>query len=156
MYPEYYSDLYRRYATYCRNYDGNQLFKVASGASDYDYKWTRVLMERAGSMMNGISLHYYTVTGWVGSKGSATQFTPDDYYWTMGKCREIEDVLKKHIAIMDELDPKNNVTLLLDEWGTWWDVEPNTIRDTCSSRTPCATPSWLRSRWTSSTSIPDD
>ena len=127
MYPEYYSDLYRRYATYCRNYDGNQLFKVASGASDYDYKWTRVLMERAGSMMNGISLHYYTVTGWVGSKGSATQFTPDDYYWTMGKCREIEDVLKKHIAIMDELDPKNNVTLLLDEWGTWWDVEPNTI-----------------------------
>ncbi len=127
MYPEYYSDLYRRYATYCRNYDGNQLFKVASGASDYDYKWTRVLMERAGSMMNGISLHYYTVTGWVGSKGSATQFTPDDYYWTMGKCREIEDVLKKHIAIMDELDPKNNVALLLDEWGTWWDVEPNTI-----------------------------
>ena len=127
MYPEYYSDLYRRYATYCRNYDGNQLFKVASGASDYDYKWTRVLMERAGSMMNGISLHYYTVTGWVGSKGSATQFTPDDYYWTMGKCREIEDVLKKHIAIMDELDPQNNVALLLDEWGTWWAVEPNTL-----------------------------
>ena len=36
-------------------------------------------------------------------------------------------MLKKHIAIMDELDPKNNVALLLDEWGTWWDVEPNTI-----------------------------
>ena len=37
MRPEYYSDLYRRYATYCRNYNGNQLFKIASGASDYDY-----------------------------------------------------------------------------------------------------------------------
>ncbi len=35
--PEYYADLYRRYSTYCRNYDGNSLFKIASGASDYDY-----------------------------------------------------------------------------------------------------------------------
>jgi len=46
MRPEYYSDLYRRYATYCRNYDGNQLFKIASGASDYDYNWTETLMNR--------------------------------------------------------------------------------------------------------------
>ena len=37
MRPEYYADLYRRYSTYCRNYDGNRLFKIASGASDYDY-----------------------------------------------------------------------------------------------------------------------
>ena len=36
MRPEYYADLYRRYSTYCRNYDGNHLFKIASGASDYD------------------------------------------------------------------------------------------------------------------------
>lgn len=46
MRPEYYADLYRRYSTYCRNYDGNSLFKVASGASDYDYNWTDVLMNR--------------------------------------------------------------------------------------------------------------
>jgi alpha-N-arabinofuranosidase len=128
MRPEYYADLYRRYSTYCRNYDGNNLFKIASGASDYDYNWTRVLMKNVGSRMNGISLHYYTVTGWNGSKGSATDFTDDDYYWTLGKCREIESVLQKHIAIMDELDPKNNVSLLLDEWGTWWDEEPGTVR----------------------------
>ena len=32
MRPEYYADLYRRYSTYCRNYDGNHLFKIASGA----------------------------------------------------------------------------------------------------------------------------
>lgn len=126
MRPEYYSDLYRRYATYCRNYDDNRLFKIASGASDYDYNWTKVLMDRVGGRMDGLSLHYYTVTGWDGSKGSATQFDTDDYYWTLGKCREIEDVLEKHIAIMDEKDPKNQVALMLDEWGTWWDVEPGT------------------------------
>ena len=62
-----------------RNYDNNRLFKIASGASDYDYEWTKVLMERVGSRMNGVSLHYYTVSGWTGSKGSATQFDKDDY-----------------------------------------------------------------------------
>ncbi|NDW11356.1 alpha-N-arabinofuranosidase [Bacteroides sp. 214] len=128
MRPEYYSDLYRRYATYCRNYDGNHLYKVASGASDYDYKWTETLMERVGRQMHGLSLHYYTVSGWTGSKGSAINFTDEDYYWTMGKCREVEDVLKKHIAIMDKYDPAKRVNLLLDEWGTWWDEEPGTIR----------------------------
>ncbi|MCL1867561.1 MAG: alpha-N-arabinofuranosidase, partial [Paludibacter sp.] len=81
MLPEYYSDLYRRYAVYCRNYDNNRLFKIASGASDYDYNWTETLMRKIGGKMDGISLHYYTVTGWSGSKGSATQFSMDDYYW---------------------------------------------------------------------------
>lgn len=128
MRPEYYADLYRRYATYCRNYDGNRLFKIASGASDYDYNWTKVLMERAAGNMHGLSLHYYTVTGWKGSKGSATQFDNEDHYWTMGKCREIEEVIKKHCDIMDQYDKNKRVALMLDEWGTWWDEEPGTIR----------------------------
>ncbi len=129
MRPEYYADLYRRYSTYCRNYDGNRLFKIASGASDYDYNWTKVLMERVGrGMMDGLSLHYYTTTGWNGSKGAATEFNKDDYYWIIGKCREIEDVIKKHCAIMDEYDPARSVALMLDEWGTWWDEEPGTVR----------------------------
>ena len=128
MRPEYYSDLFRRYSTYCRNYDNHKLFKIASGASDYDYDWTKVLMNNVGNRMNGLSLHYYTVTGWNGSKGSATKFSNDDYYWTLGKCLEIEDVIKKHSAIMDEKDPKQHIGLLVDEWGTWWDEEPGTIK----------------------------
>jgi alpha-N-arabinofuranosidase len=128
MRPEYYSDLFRRYSTYCRNYDNHKLYKIASGASDYDYDWTKVLMNNVGNRMNGLSLHYYTVTGWNGSKGSATKFSNDDYYWTLGKCLEIEDVIKKHSAIMDEKDPKQHIGLLVDEWGTWWDEEPGTIK----------------------------
>ncbi|MBQ9287436.1 MAG: alpha-N-arabinofuranosidase [Bacteroidaceae bacterium] len=127
MRPEYYSDLYRRYSTYCREYDGNKLYKVASGASDYDYNWTRVCMKAIGNKMNAISLHYYSViNGWDVPKGSATDFTTAEYLRTLSKCREVEEVLQKHIAIMDELDPKNRVDLLLDEWGTWWDVEEGT------------------------------
>ena len=83
-------------------------------------------MKNIGGRMDGISLHYYTVTGWQGSKGAATVFSPDDYYWTMGKCLEIEDVIKRHISIMDKYDPNKNIDLLVDEWGTWWDEEPGT------------------------------
>lgn len=126
MLPEYYADLFRRYGVYCRNYDGNQLFRIASGASDYDYNWTETLMKQVGTKMHGLSLHYYTVKGWNGSKGSATDFTPDDYYWTVGKSLEIEEVLQKHMAIMDKYDKDKKISLMVDEWGTWWDVEPGT------------------------------
>ena len=128
MQPEYYADLYRRYQTYCRNYGENRLYKVASGASDYDYNWTEVLMKNAGRFMHGLSLHYYTVKGWSGSKGSAIDFSKDDYYWTLGKAIEIEPVIQKHINIMDKYDPNKRIGLLLDEWGTWWDEEPGTVR----------------------------
>lgn len=128
MRPEYYADLYRRYQTYCRNYGENRLYKVASGASDYDYNWTEVLMKNAGRFMHGLSLHYYTVKGWSGSKGSAIDFSKDDYYWTLGKAIEIEPVIQKHINIMDKYDPNKRIGLLLDEWGTWWDEEPGTVR----------------------------
>lgn len=127
MLPEYYADLYRRYAVYCRNFDGNQLFKIGSGASDYDYNWTDVLMKKAGNKMNGLSLHYYTVKGWgKDQKGSATNFTDEDYYWTLGKSLEIEEVIQKHMSIMDKYDKDKKVGLMVDEWGTWFEVEPGT------------------------------
>lgn len=127
MLPDYYADLYRRYAVYCRNFDGNQLFKIGSGASDYDYNWTDVLMKKVGNKMNGLSLHYYTVKGWgKNEKGSATNFTDEDYYWTLGKSLEIEEVLQKHMAIMDKYDKDKKVGLMVDEWGTWFEVEPGT------------------------------
>ena len=127
MTPEYYSDEYRKFNTYLRDQGKNRLYRIASGASDYDYNWTKVLMDKIGNRMQGISLHYYTCTGWNGSKGSAINFDNDQYYWALGKCLEIEDVIKKHKAIMDEKDPKGRVGLLVDEWGTWWDEEPGTI-----------------------------
>ena len=127
MTPEYYSDEFRKFNTYLRDYTGNKLYRIGSGASDYDYNWTTVLMDKIGNRMQGVSLHYYTCSGWEGSKGSATKFDTDQYYWALGKCLEIEDVIKKHKAIMDKADPKHEVDLLVDEWGTWWDEEPGTI-----------------------------
>jgi alpha-L-arabinofuranosidase len=126
MRPEYYSDLYRQYATYCRDYGDNSLYKVASGSSGDDMNWTRVLMENIGNRMNGLSVHYYTVKGWRGSKGSATEFNTEEYFATLQRCMRIESLLERHISIMDEWDPGNRIGLMVDEWGTWWDVEPGT------------------------------
>lgn len=125
MRPEYYADKFRQYSTYCREYDSNHLFKVASGASDYDYNWTEVMMKQVGQRMDGLSLHYYTVAEW-NHKGSATIFTPTNYYNTLSKCIDIENVVKRHISIMDQYDPQKKVGLMVDEWGAWWDVEPGT------------------------------
>ena len=128
MRAEYYADVYRRYQTYCRNYNGNHLFKIASGSGEYNLDWTETMMKQVGKRMNGLSLHYYTVAGWRGSKGSATQFTADDYYWTIGKCLDIENCIQQHEAIMDQYDPDKSVALIVDEWGTWWDEEPGTVK----------------------------
>lgn len=127
MTPQYYADEYRRYATYCHEFSGNRLFKIASGASDYDYEWTETLMKNVGSRANGLSLHYYTVLGWNGSKGKATRFTDDDYYWCLGKCLGIEPVIQRHIDIMNRYDERKRIGLMVDEWGTWWDEEDGTI-----------------------------
>ena len=139
MTADYYADVYKRYALYSRNFGENRLFKVACGASDYDYAWTRTMMQKDRDKMDGLSLHYYTCKGWTGSKGSATDFTPEEYYNVLAKSVEIDEVLRNHEAIMDAFDPEKRVALLLDEWGTWFDVEPgynpghlfqqNTMRD---------------------------
>lgn len=125
MTPEYYSDLFRRYTTYTRNYNG-RLYKIASGSSADDYHWMEVLMQRIGTMMDGISVHYYTVPEDWTHHGSATEFSSKDYYTTLSKALAIDPMLKRHIEIMNRYDPENKVDLLVDEWGTWYDVEPGT------------------------------
>jgi alpha-N-arabinofuranosidase len=126
MTPEFYADNYRRYATYVRNYDGTRLYKIACGSNGTDFNWTRTLMEKAAGYMDGLSFHYYTVPGDWGKKGSATEFSEAEWYITMRKAVFMDELLHKHGAIMDEFDPKRRVGLVVDEWGTWFDVEPGT------------------------------
>jgi len=124
MTPEFYSDQYRRYGEYARTAAPTPLYKVGSGASDYDLNWTEVLMQNVGKKMNGLSLHFYTCD-W-NDKGKALQFDENKYYWTLFKSHDIDMLLKQHIAIMDKYDPEGDVDLLLDEWGGWWEVEEGT------------------------------
>jgi len=125
MRPEYYADQFRRYATYCRNYGDNRLRKIAGGASSNDYNWTEVMMQEIPhQMMWGLSLHHY-MTNWR-DKGSATDFGEDEYFRTMKYAVDFGPMLDGHIRVMDQYDPRSRVALVVDEWGTWWDVEPGT------------------------------
>ena len=126
MRPEYYADEFRRYQTYCRAYCGHHLYRIACGPSVNDYHWMEVLMERAGKFMDGISLHHYTVPGPWENKGSATVFDEEKYYNTLQRADYMEELLRNHISIMDRFDPEKRIGLIVDEWGTWFDVEPGT------------------------------
>jgi alpha-N-arabinofuranosidase len=126
MRPEYYADLYRRYASYVRNFGDNKVYKIAGGANIDDYNWTDVLMKQAGGLMDGLSLHYYTMPGGWENKQSATQFEEDQWFETMKRTLWIDELITKHSTIMDKYDPKKRVALIVDEWGTWFKVEPGT------------------------------
>ena len=125
MTAQFYSDVYRRYATYCRNFGSNTLYKIAGGANGGDYNWTEVLMRQAAGRMQGLSLHYYTSPVAGGSR-SATQFDEADYYGIINNTLRMDELLTRHSAVMDQYDPQKRVGLVVDEWGTWYAVEPGT------------------------------
>ena len=127
MRPSYYADEFRRYQTFLRNYGENKLYKIACGPNVDDYTWTDTVMEIAGRYMDAITLHYYTLPNddWD-HKGSALAFNREEYYRTLRKALRMEELLQKHIQIMDRRDPEKRVGLIVDEWGAWYDVEPGT------------------------------
>ncbi|MCL2249821.1 MAG: alpha-N-arabinofuranosidase [Oscillospiraceae bacterium] len=161
MRAEKYADLYRQYATYCRNYGDNTLYRIACGPNDDNYHWTKVMMREAGHMMEGLALHYYTrlngstilsknpdgnqirIRGEKPFASSAIEFDAQEWFDIMACAWHTDELVRKHSTIMDEYDPHKKVALIIDEWGTWFDVEPgtnpgflyqqNTMRDAVSA-----------------------
>ena len=136
MRAEYYADLYRRYGLYARDYGDNKLYRIACGPRNDDYHWTEVMMAQAGHdqllgspYMDGLALHYYTSVRRLpdGSReGSATQFEESDWIEIIAKGLVMDELVRKHSTIMDKYDPGQKVALIVDEWGTWYEVEPGT------------------------------
>jgi len=126
MTAEYSANEHRRYQTYVRNYGDNQIYKIACGANDENYHWTETLMKNAANFMHGLSLHSYTITHNWQKKGSATEFTRDEYYKTLRKTLRMDALVENHSKIMDRYDPERRIGMIVDEWGTWFDVEPGT------------------------------
>ncbi|WP_059046650.1 alpha-N-arabinofuranosidase [Paenibacillus rubinfantis] len=127
MRPEYYADEYRRYQTYVRNYDDNRIHRIACGPNSGDYNWMDVLMREAGRFMDSITLHYYTLPtdNWQ-DKGAATGFDERAWFTTLKKALHMDELITRHRTIMDKYDPEGRVGLIVDEWGTWYNVEPGT------------------------------
>ncbi len=127
MTAEHYADVYRQYATFMTNWNNSdRLYRIASGASDDDYHWTEVLMrDIPHNMLDALALHHYSVINW-NKKSSATNFSEEEYFTTMQRASQMDEMVQKHIAIMDKSDPQKKIALVVDEWGGWYDVEPGT------------------------------
>ncbi len=144
MRAEHYADLYRNYATYARNYGEHKLYLVAAGPRGANYHWMDVMMREAGCLMHGIGLHHYTRVGdkvitvkhedgnevylrdESRSRRSATRFDETDWFGIMKAAWFTDELVTKHSEIMDKHDPQKRVALIVDEWGTWFDCEPDT------------------------------
>ncbi|MCM4157295.1 alpha-L-arabinofuranosidase C-terminal domain-containing protein [Gramella sp. AN32] len=127
MTPEYYANLYKQYATFMADWgNSSNLYRIASGANTDDYHWTEVLMrDIPKNLIEGVALHSYSFVEWE-NKGSASNFNEAQYFSTMQTALKMEELVTKHIAIMDKYDPKKKVDLIVDEWGGWYDVEEGT------------------------------
>ncbi|WP_313277758.1 alpha-N-arabinofuranosidase [Timonella senegalensis] len=136
MRVEQFADLARQYSTFCRDHGDNKLYRIAGGPNVDDFHWTETLMKSVGcvacnsmnvmSPYQAISLHYYTMTREWENKGKALTFTEDEYYRTMANSQHVDTLLTRHSTIMDHYDPCKTIGLVLDEWGTWWQVEEGT------------------------------
>ena len=126
MRPEYAADVTRRYGNFVKMPQDQHVMKIASGANSFDTNWTDVMMRMAGGAIDGIGVHYYTVPNTWEHKGAATGFDEDQWIRTLAATVRMDDVIATHAAIMDKYDPGKRVALLVDEWGTWYNVEPGT------------------------------
>ena len=133
MSADFYSNEMARYSFFLKNYDGNTLYKIASGGLQEDYDWTEKIIKKWSeaddwlqNYLGGYSLHYYTICHDWDHKGSATDFNEDEWFSTLLKTLYMDDLIKKHSAIMDKYDPEKKIGLIVDEWGDWFDPEPGT------------------------------
>ena len=147
MRPAYYADLLRRFSVFVRPPKGVKIVRVASGADREDYAWTDTVMAKASPsatggypMIDAISLHYYAFPGGgYPHFGPAIAFGEDQWMAVMFQAMRLDGIIAKHAAVMDRYDPKKQIALFVDEWGTWYDPMPgtnpgflrqeNTIRD---------------------------
>lgn len=125
MTPEYYADLYNRFATYCHG----DLYRIAGGPNVDDYNWMEVIMQkttRHRQLVQGVSLHYYTFTTAWEDKGSATDFSEKGWFSVLKNTLRMDELITRHSTIMDKYDPAKRIGLIVDEWGDWFNVEKGT------------------------------
>jgi alpha-N-arabinofuranosidase len=140
MTPEWYSNLFRQFATYVKAPRGHRPKIVASGGNDAGTDWVSVLTTNVHRDMDAISHHYYTIPGkeWR-NKGKSIGFPEAEWISTLSHTMRIDEYITNNEKILDQNDPQGKVAFYVDEWGTWYDPEPgrepgflwqhNTLRD---------------------------
>jgi len=139
MTPEYYSDLYKRFGVYARDWSGNTLTRVAGGPGGTRLNWLEVLAGRVKRDIQGISMHYYTLGGTWRDKLPSIDFPERDWHAVLRDALKIDGLLEEAEKIMARHDPDGGIGLYVDEWGAWYSpfpgsnpsflVQQNSMRD---------------------------
>ncbi|MGV7206943.1 alpha-N-arabinofuranosidase [Oxalobacteraceae bacterium A2-2] len=127
MSPQHYVDLYKNYETFLRAPKQYRPKMIASGGNGGDSSWTTLLSKELKKQTTGITFHYYTLpTGKWDVKGAAVGFPEQEWMSTLANTLVMDQYIKRNTAEMDKYDPEKKLGFLVDEWGTWYDVEKGT------------------------------
>lgn len=139
MRPAFYADQFRQVATFLKTPAHNRPVIIASGGTGLQTEWTEVLSQAVPGV-DAISHHAYTLpTGQWDKKGAAVGFPESEWIATLGHVQQIDEMIRRNVAVLDRNDPGRKIGFYFDEWGSWYDPEPgsnpgflvqrNTLRD---------------------------
>ncbi|HUG45001.1 MAG TPA: alpha-L-arabinofuranosidase C-terminal domain-containing protein [Sphingomicrobium sp.] len=138
--PEYYADLYTRWATFMK-VEGEPPVMIVSGSHDGNIGYSDEVLDhpQIGEVSKGIALHYYTLpTADWSAKGPGTGFGEDQWASALRNTMRMDQLIEAQIAMIDSHDHLGeDYGLYVDEWGMWVDTpegapalrNESTIRD---------------------------
>lgn len=124
---EYITEL-KKFATFTNNYNPNvntQFVAVGPDSFDeYSFGYSEAIMEAWSKKtwtwdIQGLSLHKYTRGGWP-AVIPATGFDELQYAAMIKETLGMDQFIVDNSAIMEKYDPDKKVSILVDEWGTWY------------------------------------
>lgn len=145
MTPEFYSDRYKLWQSFVRQYNDKPFYKIGVGPNIDDFHWTDTVMKNAYEYMDGLSLHHYGLTDIWDNKGDAVEFQPKEWNSLLYSIQKMDYFITEHVKRMHRYDQNNRVKLIVDEWGDWLRAQAgtnpsflrqqNTIRDAVMAAT---------------------
>jgi len=136
MRPEYYADLYRRFASYVRRIGGEDVRLIACGSKDGIPEWDERFFETMKGqldLVDYIALHIYS-----GRNSSDIHFPDEEYYGLIASIDIMDGNIAKTCGLAQAYSSYGHaIGVVLDEWGTWYKeatratglYQQNTVRD---------------------------
>jgi len=122
--PEDYASEFRRFTTWVPRY-GLDLQLVGSGPNGDDVSWTHRFFD---ALFTGSRYYdHNTIWGWSVHhysnypKSNAIRFDPVDWYELLQQADLMEPIIRDHWAALAEYDPAHHVSLVVDEYGPWYE-----------------------------------
>jgi alpha-L-arabinofuranosidase len=126
--PQEYITELKKHATFTTNYNTKvptQFIAVGPDFYDtYSFGYTEAIMEAWANKtwtwnIQGLSLHKYTRNGWPPNI-AATNFNESQYASVIRETLGMDQFIIDNKVIMDKYDPNVEVSILVDEWGSWY------------------------------------